>query len=451
MAADYKRFLAENVINEHRIVTYRLLSRALKVHCTLAKQMLYEFYRSENAKRLQSVHATYLITGIQWPMEEPANQTNDSRNGEDEVMQSSPFMSSMPQPDDAEPSVRTTSMILVREEDMPKARATFKSILSIHIYSLQSTVLQDLNVLTDVGREMRVTYGHEDPLEYGKQCGITQNKNVMRRSGSWQPPPRPASRAAQEAPPKLGAVKQGSKREPSLESKKGKEGEPADTRSASQQSTSRSLAKPTGKNVPSKREKSDLFKSFAKAKPRQVKQESNAPAASEEESAKEGEFPLFEFIFDDDDNDEDASEEREDLFLDTGERKNSKNTESRREREEKLKKMMEDDDDEMPDVSTAPDGPQDESPPPPPPEKQAELKEEITSHGGRRRGRRQVMKKKTIKDEEGYLVTIQEPMWESFSEDEPVPPPKKKPAISVPAAKGKKTGQGNIKSFFSKK
>jgi hypothetical protein len=48
-------------------------------------------------------------------------------------------------------------------------------------------------------------------------------------------------------------------------------------------------------------------------------------------------------IFDDDDNDEDASEEREDLFLDTGERKNSKNTESRREREEKLKKMMEDD------------------------------------------------------------------------------------------------------------
>jgi DNA polymerase delta subunit 3 len=42
-------------------------------------------------------------------------------------------------------------------------------------------------------------------------------------------------------------------------------------------------------------------------------------------------------------------------------------------------------------------------------------------------------------------------MWESFSEDEPVPPPKKKPAISVPAVKGKKTGQGNIKSFFSKK
>lgn len=46
-------------------------------------------------------------------------------------------------------------------------------------------------------------------------------------------------------------------------------------------------------------------------------------------------------VFNDDD---DASEEeREDLFLDTGERKINKSRESRKEREEKLKKMMEDD------------------------------------------------------------------------------------------------------------
>jgi DNA polymerase delta subunit 3 len=64
---------------------------------------------------------------------------------------------------------------------MVEARATFTSIFSVHIYSLQSSVLQDLNVLTDVGREMRVAYGHEDPLEYGKQCGIIQNKNVTVR------------------------------------------------------------------------------------------------------------------------------------------------------------------------------------------------------------------------------------------------------------------------------
>ncbi|CAI7648663.1 unnamed protein product [Penicillium pancosmium] len=35
---DYKMYLAENVLNERRTVTYRALSRALKVHATKAKQ-----------------------------------------------------------------------------------------------------------------------------------------------------------------------------------------------------------------------------------------------------------------------------------------------------------------------------------------------------------------------------------------------------------------------------
>lgn len=49
-------------------------------------------------------------------------------------------------------------------------------------------------------------------------------------------------------------------------------------------------------------------------------------------------------------------------------------------------------------------------------------------------------------------VTVEEPSWESFSEDEPAPPPKKKPAVSAPKGKaGAKPGQGNIMSFFSKK
>jgi DNA polymerase delta subunit 3 len=51
------------------------------------------------------------------------------------------------------------------------------------------------------------------------------------------------------------------------------------------------------------------------------------------------------------------------------------------------------------------------------------------------------------------LVTVEEPSWESFSEDEPAPPPpKKKPAANAPKGKpGAKAGQGNIMSFFGKK
>jgi DNA polymerase delta subunit 3 len=52
------------------------------------------------------------------------------------------------------------------------------------------------------------------------------------------------------------------------------------------------------------------------------------------------------------------------------------------------------------------------------------------------------------------VVTREEAVWESFSEDEPVPP---KPKVSTPvqSVKGKKggakPGQGNIMSFFGKK
>lgn len=102
-------------------------------------------------------------------------------------------------------------------------------------------------------------------------------------------------------------------------------------------------------------------------------------------------------------------------------------------------------------------------------EADSEPKETVTVQGGRRRGKRKIMKKKTVKDDEGYLgetlwtseirkhrltpkaftVTVEEPAWESFSEEEPVAPPKKKAAIS--SSTTKKAGQGNIMSFFSKK
>ena len=145
---------------------------------------------------------------------------------------------------------------------------------------------------------------------------------------------------------------------------------------------------------------------------------------------------------------------------------------SRTEREEKLRQMMDeedgDDDDDGDDDETdkadetnedyemvdAPspsnpiDAPQTSkrkspSPPPPAPE---------VSHG-RRRGRRKVMKKRTMKDAEGYLVTKEEPVWESFSEEDR-PPPAQKPKVQVGGIKGKATssakGQGNLMSFFGK-
>lgn len=38
MAQDYNEYLAVNVLNEQQLVSYRSLSRALKLHSNLAKQ-----------------------------------------------------------------------------------------------------------------------------------------------------------------------------------------------------------------------------------------------------------------------------------------------------------------------------------------------------------------------------------------------------------------------------
>lgn len=113
----YSKFLAESVLTEDKVVrtlfsqlngcqlmtdltrvfqvTYRQLSREVQVHVNTAKQygfvlifdeegnrrltrrrMLYEFHRSQNAKRPGAVHATYLINGTKKSSDGPRNGTD---------------------------------------------------------------------------------------------------------------------------------------------------------------------------------------------------------------------------------------------------------------------------------------------------------------------------------------------------------------------------------------
>ncbi|GKZ19435.1 hypothetical protein AbraIFM66951_011045 [Aspergillus brasiliensis] len=444
--ADYKKYLAENVLNERRTVTYRSLGRALRVHSTLAKQMLFDFHRNENNKKPNSVNATYIITGIQKAPETTSatNGAQDSFDDSNGIPQSSPYVSSsMPNQDAATDEIAMSSVVLVREEDLEDAKATFQSVSSIYVYSLQPTVLQDLNVLTDVAGEMVAKHAQEDPLEYGKSWGMIQGNKVRRRTGGR--PPVPASAQAPAPPKTTIPAKRPVKDEETPRPKTESETEAPKTEPTTKREETPASTKPTEKTAPPK-QKGSIFSSFAKAKPKQKKEESATPATSAAESAEPSGA--------EDHDASDGDEEPEELFRDSGKSASAGTRESRKEREERLRKMMEDDDEdedeEMPDAAPSPEEskPIDEPPPP----KQAELKEEVTIKGGRRRGRRQVMKKKTVKDDEGYLVTVEEPSWESFSEDEPAPPPKKKPAVNAPKGKpAAKPGQGNIMSFFSKK
>jgi DNA polymerase delta subunit 3 len=80
--------------------------------------MLYDFHRHENKKKPKSVNATYIIIGIQSGPEKASANGSNAKDGEDDAMQSSPFMSSMPQQDELDDKPKVTSVTLVQEDDL---------------------------------------------------------------------------------------------------------------------------------------------------------------------------------------------------------------------------------------------------------------------------------------------------------------------------------------------
>ena len=81
--------------------------------------MLYEFHRQQNGKKPGTVHATYLIGGAKRITESVITNGVPKKDGEDEYMQSSPFISSsMLQPEDGTGESSVLSISLTREEDL---------------------------------------------------------------------------------------------------------------------------------------------------------------------------------------------------------------------------------------------------------------------------------------------------------------------------------------------
>ncbi|KAF3003603.1 hypothetical protein E8E13_007132 [Curvularia kusanoi] len=446
----YRDYLAVKLLTENQPVTYRLLSRALQVNVGTAKLMLFEFHQKQNARKANSVHATYLISGVKRSDEEPA--APNGRTTEDVSMRSSPFMSSMPEQSQEEETqpVRKTTIALVREEELARTRAEFAEVLSIHIYSLEPGPLENLNILASCNREVNSKYADKDPLERWRVYGSIQNPYIKRRTAKYAPPTAAAASVkAAPTPTTMSAAKPPAaaqlKKEASTSSRRGSASEDnASGRSTPQPAPAPSTLKRSDstKSTGTKNKTAgDIFKSFAKAKakPKGATTSSNSTPAPVEDEPMQGM------------SEDEGDDEEPEVQVDTAKIEAAKK--ARDERAEKLRKMMEDDDEEMPDASTAGDNPPESAQP----EKAATPKDDepeptVTVQNGRRRGRRRVMKKKTVKDEEGYLVTKEEAVWESFSEDEPEPK-RAKPAPKPAATKGKpavKKGQGSIASFFKK-
>ncbi|KAI1383681.1 DNA polymerase subunit Cdc27 [Hypoxylon trugodes] len=424
---DYKQYLAQKILTEDQLVTYRLLSRALKVHVNTAKEMLYEFHKWQNPKRPGSLHATYIVYGIKKNIVKVEERDGDVEMTDSQVSedQQVPFSDEIP----------TYTLSLIREEQLQDTLAAYDEVTSIHIYSLGPHPLKDLQLLADTARQVLSLSTTGDLPASSKDFGSIANPHVRKRERRG-PASRPvASAPAAKPAPQPQVIKE---EKPTTVKEEPKLAPQAIAKGPAPAATKKSTAA-----APMKRQgSSGIGQMFAKAAAK-PKKPAAKPAAEEDQKMA---------LSDDGEDDAEPMPEA---------KESASARQSRKDRQAELRRMMEESEDEEPEKEDSPaEEPEEEEPPPPEPEPKTEEPAEIVSStgDGRKRGRRRVTRKKQVMDDKGYLVTIQEQGWESFSEDEAPPPPKSKPppvVKSEPAAKSKKAaagkGQGNIMSFFSKK
>ncbi|KAK6356229.1 hypothetical protein TWF718_000601 [Orbilia javanica] len=464
MSTDYSSFLAARVLNDNKLVTYRLLSRELEIHVNKAKEYLAAFHETENRKRQGSCHATYLVTGIPKPLVQPSRSTTDK--DDDTYMESSPVPRATQ--NENEESVKTSSVILATEEELEGVKESLKEVTSIHIYSVEPGPIKDLLVISDASTELYSRFPTLSATEKSKIYGTTLNKYVKKREGAAPPPPppQPTKSSTYVVPVKKepisapAAASTSTSKDTKKDVKKDFFGsikaKDAQKQGQNQDSTSSSKAK-----VPLKRGQSDLMSSFSNAQPKKPKQ------------PEKKKTPPPDFM----DVDDDEPEEVEPIDEETRAAERAKQEEKRREREEneeELRRMMDEEDDE-PIVTErakttieAVESPEEEEeeamaspveePPAPAPS---------ASAPGRRKAKRKVTKKVRSKDEHGYIVTREITEWEEYSEDDiPAPAKPAKPAAKpnaftamkqAPSSQKGKKGAGesgpkrDIASFFQRK
>ncbi|KAK4651693.1 hypothetical protein QC762_601245 [Podospora pseudocomata] len=415
----YLKYLSETVLAEEKVVDYVLLSQTLQVPVNIAKQMLYEFHRTQNAKRPGSVHATYLIYGVKY--------NTNSQNGGDE---------DMPDADSVTDVVPVYHLHLVTEEKLRDVLAEYEEVATIHVYSVSPQPVKDMALLADLAQEVRKS---------DKQVPVSiTNPNVRtrERKGLGPKAATAATAAVKQQPKATSAVKEEPK--VAVETKPAEQTKPAvKTEKPAKAATSAPAKKP----APAR--SSGIMAAFSKAAALPKKEKSSKPASP---AVTETNTPA---LSDEDDDEEEMPQPKA---------RPKPGSKTKKQREEDLRRMMEEDDSEETPASERAESPEEPEPEPMEAEEEApepveEEKEVVeTTSNGRRRGKRRVMRKKQIMDEQGYLVTIQEPGWESFSEDEAPPPPKVvKTTSSASSTQGSKAkrpaakGQGSIMSFFSKK
>ncbi|KAK9245367.1 DNA polymerase subunit Cdc27 [Lipomyces tetrasporus] len=173
----YSTFLATRIVHDQEPITYRLLSRELKVHTALAKRYLYAFHTSSRSLYPDKVHATYLISGQKRP--------TPAISGDVLMSDVSSPPSTLPDTDvTLDDEIVQRIFELVPEEELEDAKSAFRKIDYVHVYSLEPTRLhEDFITLAECGRRVRDTDLDEDPEAISKAYGTILEPAAKRQSG----------------------------------------------------------------------------------------------------------------------------------------------------------------------------------------------------------------------------------------------------------------------------
>lgn len=410
------------------------------------------------------------------------NQHSDSSDDEAESEEDVPLEY------DSDGNLIGNCIRLCREEDLTEAQAAFTQPCGKPtIYSVEPASFRNLELLAQVNREASAAVAAQDPVVMYPRYGLIVNPRAKRRSAYVPPDPSTLPVTEQPLKPPFSNLKR------------------QDTSSSIKTDTSTD-SKSSLKNIAKPARKCDSTSFFGtssttkKPKPAPTTEPASAtrtPKSTPKPGAHSGSLAAADMnsratikaatdvamadLSDPEPTDEPPAPAVSKADAEQAEARRRERDEKRR----KLAAMMDESDEEMGDAPPAASAPEEDadvdvdadadadadwpasrqgSEEAPVSQPAATPAATATTTNGRRRGRRQVVRKKQYTDEDGMMVTRSEPVWESFSEEEPAPVPKlrrqeSQPSSSAGTAKGKVKGgakagpgpKGKINSFFSKK
>lgn len=455
----YMENLDEWILEENKVVTYKYLSRSLKVHVNVAKQMLFNFVETKKSSSTPLLGIVYLLSGMV--------ENKNVAKADDDVTESS-----------------TLKVLLVKEKDLKDVISKFSKVHSQHIYSVQQAEAVSQTSLYATDLEVF----KEDPAGATALTAI-KNKNAVPREAVRIPIETKKVEIKKEAKPEIkkevkksgieGAFAKTKKASPKKsDSSDAKEEKPK----VSEKSNSKAAKKPAASNIANffakqaakpKVEKTEIKD---KKETKNEEKENIANQRIEDESTNASKeiikSPKKEVLKSPVKKQEVKKSPKKAVTKTPPTKKNTKKSKDDDSKKRKRIQVMSDsedeaaeqdedekmeeavvDEEEAPPTAKLIESSDDEEIPPTP--KQATR----TSKPGRRRVKRQV--DKTYVDDQGYMVTKKEYESASETDEEPEPvkekTPKKVEKIEAPAAKKAKLAapgaksQPGIMGFFKKK